>query len=64
MSHRMLRTFGLKILAGVLAAMLLATTVFAGIATSPLGLKETTVFAGLGSCPLGCESGVRPTSPR
>jgi hypothetical protein len=41
---------------GVLVALLIvvfATTAFAGIATSPLGVKQPSIFAGLGSCPLG-----------
>ncbi|MGB2983837.1 MAG: hypothetical protein WBC63_08280 [Candidatus Bipolaricaulia bacterium] len=60
MSHSRHRGFGLVILIGLLVVAFFASTAFARIATSPLGLKQTTVFAGLGSCPLGSRSGGGP----
>ena len=39
----------------LLACVVFAPMTFAGLATSPLGLKAPAPVAGLGSCPLGVQ---------
>jgi len=53
MSKRKYRRAALGVIMALLVVAVFATTAFAGIATSPLGVKQPTTFAGLGSCPLG-----------
>jgi len=62
MTGKRQRRFTLIAIIGLLTVVVLAPTVLAGIATSPLGLREPTVFAGLGSCPLGSPSPVPGTT--
>lgn len=60
MSDKKRSKLAVAILTAIVVAAFFTATAFAGIATSPLGLKGATPFAGLGSCPLGTHTSSVP----
>jgi hypothetical protein len=59
MSKRRGHRAALGILVGLLLVAFFASAAFAGLASSPLSVKQPTAFAGLGSCPLGLRARLR-----